>query len=134
VIVDIKAWRLNFRTIEPVLHPSRWVEAVEAVAERPIQVYLHWKEALLVIVDIKAWRLNFGTIEPVLHSSRWVEEEKLLPLSIVSATLHLLPKAERIHLDQVSAVEFLNFASFDRSCIQVTQWKQWKRPIQAYFQ
>jgi len=28
VIVVIKAWRLNFRTIEPVLHLSRWVEAV----------------------------------------------------------------------------------------------------------
>jgi len=52
LLIDIMAWRLNFRTIEPVLHPSRWVEAVEAVAERPIQVYLHWKEALLVIVDI----------------------------------------------------------------------------------
>jgi len=47
-----------------------------------------------VIVDIKAWRLNFRTIEPVLHSSRWVEEEKLLPLSAVSAMLHPLPKAE----------------------------------------
>jgi len=89
VIVDIKAWQLNFRTIEPVLHPSHWVEAVEAVVERPFQVYLHWKEALLVIADIKAWRLNFRTFEPVLHSSRWVEEEKLLPLSAVSAMLHL---------------------------------------------
>ena len=66
VIVDIKAWRLNFRTIEPVLHPSRWVEAVEAVAERPIQVYLHWKEVLLlVIVDIKWAQLIFRTFEPV---------------------------------------------------------------------
>jgi len=93
VIVDKKAWRLNFRRIEPVLHPSRWVEAVEAVAERPIQVYLHWKEVLLV--DIKwAVELNFRRIEPVLHSSSWVEEEKLLPLSAVSAMLHLLPKAE----------------------------------------
>ena len=53
--VIYQSWRLNFRTIEPVLHSSRWVEAVEeAVAERPIQVYLHWKEVLLlVIVDIK---------------------------------------------------------------------------------
>jgi len=63
LLIDIKAWRLNFRTVEPVLHPSRWVEAVEAVAERPIQVYLHWKEVLLVIVDIK--QLIFRTFEPV---------------------------------------------------------------------
>jgi len=71
LLIDIKAWRLNFRTVEPVLHRSRWVEAVEAVAERPIQVYLHWKEVLLVIVDIKwAVELIFRTFEPVLHSSR----------------------------------------------------------------
>ena len=24
LLIDVKAWRLNFRTIEPVLHPSRW--------------------------------------------------------------------------------------------------------------
>jgi len=52
LLTDIKAWRLNFRTIEPVSHPSRWVEAVEAVAEHPIQVHLHWKEALLVTADV----------------------------------------------------------------------------------
>jgi len=63
LLIHINAWRLNFRAIEPVLHPSRWVEAVEAVAERPIQVYLHWKEVLLVIVDIK--QLIFRTFEPV---------------------------------------------------------------------
>ena len=60
---------MNFRTVEPVLHSSCWVEAVEeAVAERPIHVYLQWKEVLLVIVDVK--QLIFRTFEPVLHLSR----------------------------------------------------------------
>jgi len=43
VLIDI-CQRLNFRSFEPVLHPSRWVEAV---VEGPFQVYLHWKEVLL---------------------------------------------------------------------------------------
>ena len=51
VLIDI-CQRLNFRSFEPVLHSSRCVlSVVEAVIERPFQVYLHWKEVLLVIVD-----------------------------------------------------------------------------------
>jgi len=45
VLIDT-CQRLNFRSFEPVSHPSRWVEAV---VECPFQVYLHWKEVLLVI-------------------------------------------------------------------------------------
>jgi len=51
------------------------------------------------------------------------EEEKQLPLSAVSADVHLWPKAERISLDQVLAVE-LNWISrlLNQSYIQVTQF------------
>jgi len=68
-------------------------------------------EVLLVIVDVKAWWLNFRTIEPVLHSSRWVEEEKLLPLSAMSAILHLLPKKKDLFGSFLSG--WLNFRTVE---------------------
>jgi len=48
IITSFKSLFLIFGNFEPVLHWSRWVlsvvSVVEAVAERPIQVYLKWKD------------------------------------------------------------------------------------------
>jgi len=110
LLIDIKAWRLNFRTIEPVLHPSRWVEAVEAVADRPIQVYLHWKEVLLVIVDIH-W-ISRRLSRSYTQVAGCMEEEKLLPLSAVSTMLHLLPKKKDLFGSSLSGwIEFRDFCT-----------------------
>jgi len=111
LLIDVKAWRLNFRTIEPVLHPSRWEQwkQWQNVQSRSLS------SGSTTTIDNRCLcqRLNFRTFEPVLHLSCWVEEEKLLPLSLLWALISIYCKAERISLDQVLAVEFLNFASFE---------------------
>jgi len=88
------------------------VEAVAAVAAVAQNVHSRSSCSGSTTSDSR-YSLNFRTIEPVLHSSRSVEvEEEVASFICCERNTPSIAKAERISLDQVLAVEFLNFASF----------------------
>jgi len=109
VIVDIKAW-LGGWISGPVLHWSRWVEAV---AERPIQVYLHWKEGTTSDsrYQVGGW-IEFQDIWAGLTLKSLGGRREAASFICCERWNPSIAKAERISLDQVLAVE-LNFRTIE---------------------
>jgi len=100
--------------------------------ERPFQVYLQWKEVLLLIIDIKrypGWAVEFQDVWTCLaFKSLGGRREAASFVSAVSAWIHL-KDWYWISLDKVLAVELLNFRTIEPvSHSSRWVWK-WKRPV-----
>jgi len=107
VLIDLcqRLNHLNFRRFEPVLHRSRWVEVVAAVAQN-----VHSRSSCSgSTTSDSRYSLNFKRFEPVLHSSRWVEEASFI---CCERNTPSIAKSRRISLDQVLAVELFEFQDY----------------------